>query len=56
MSEHSQLARTGAAAGVITIGGLTVTGWYLLAIAAAVIVTGAAVIRLAFRPGRGAGQ
>ncbi|WP_435244918.1 hypothetical protein [Streptomyces tendae] len=50
-----QLARTGTA-GTLVIGGVAVTGYYLLAIALAVVLTGALCIRLAFRHRLDAGQ
>jgi acyl dehydratase len=56
MSDHAQLARTGTAAGVIVVGGTAITGWWLLAIAFAIIGLGAVAIRFGFRRGRTAGQ
>lgn len=56
MSDNAQLARTGTAAGAIVIGGTVITGWWLLGIAAAVVLAGAFCIRFGFRPGKGAGQ
>ncbi|MFD4343447.1 hypothetical protein ACFWQ6_00955 [Streptomyces coelicoflavus] len=50
-----QLARTGTA-GTLVIGGVAVTGYYLLAIALAVVLAGALCIRLAFRHRLDAGQ
>lgn len=55
MSDNAQLARTGTA-GALVIGTTVITGWWLLAIAAAVITVGAVCIRLGFRRGRGAGE
>jgi len=55
VSDHAQLARTGTA-GALVIGGAVVTGWWLLAVAVAVVAVGAVTIRLAFRPGKNAGQ
>lgn len=43
-----QLARTGTA-GTLVIGGVAFTGYYLLAIALAVVLVGALAIRFAFR-------
>ncbi|MEU0989104.1 MULTISPECIES: hypothetical protein [unclassified Streptomyces] len=56
MSENSQLARTGSAAGAIIVGGTVVTGWWLLGIAALVVCAGAVMIRLGFRRDRTAGE
>ncbi|MER7874851.1 hypothetical protein ABTY63_15010 [Streptomyces solisilvae] len=56
MSDNAQLARTGSAAGAIVIGTTVVTGWWLLAVAAGIIVIGALAIRFGFRTGRKAGQ
>lgn len=55
MSDNAQLAHTGTA-GAIVIAGVSFTGWYVLAIALGIVVAGAICIKLAFRPGRGAGQ
>ncbi|MFI5973576.1 hypothetical protein [Streptomyces sp. NPDC051452] len=55
MSDNAQLARTGTA-GVLVVGGVAVTGWWLLAAALAVVTVGAICIRLGFRHGRGAGE
>jgi hypothetical protein len=55
VSDNAQLARTGTA-GVLIIGGVAVTGWWLLAAALAVVAVGAVCIRAGFRPGRGAGE
>jgi len=55
VSDNAQLARTGTL-GAAVIGGAVVTGWWLLAIPAAVVIAGALVIRLGFRPGKNAGQ
>jgi hypothetical protein len=51
-----QLARTGTAAGALVIGTTVITGWWLLAAAFAVVAVGAICVRVAFRPGRQAGQ
>jgi hypothetical protein len=56
VSDNAQLAKTGTAAGTIVIGGAIITGWYLLAIAAGIVLIGALVVRFGFRRGRGAGQ
>ncbi|MGW1890457.1 hypothetical protein ACWCP6_09335 [Streptomyces sp. NPDC002004] len=56
MSENSQLARTGSAAGAIVVGGTVITGWWLLGVAAAVVCLGALLIRVGFRRNRSAGQ
>jgi hypothetical protein len=56
VSDNTQLARTGTAAGALVIGTTVITGWYLLAGAIAVVAVGAILIRLAFRPGKNAGQ
>jgi hypothetical protein len=50
-----QLARTGTA-GSLVIGGVAFTGYYLLAIALAIVLLGALIIRLAFRPRVNASQ
>ncbi|MCM1977165.1 hypothetical protein [Streptomyces sp. G1] len=50
-----QLARTGTA-GTLVIGGVAVTGYYLLALALAVVLAGAVCIRVGFRSGRKAGE
>lgn len=55
MSDNAQLARTGTA-GALVIGGVAVTGWYLLAAALAIVLVGALVIRVGFRSGREAGE
>lgn len=55
MSDHSQLAKTGAG-GALVIGGTVVTGWWLLAIAASVVLVGALAVRFTFRAGRSASQ
>jgi hypothetical protein len=54
VSDHAHLARTGTIA--IVIGGAVISGWYLLAVAGAVIAAGALLIRFGFRRGRNAGQ
>jgi hypothetical protein len=56
MSDNAQLARTGTAAGAIVIGTTVITGWYLLGIAAGIVIIGALCIRFGFRHGKGAGQ
>lgn len=56
MSDNAQLARTGTAAGAIVVGGVAFTGWYLLAIALAIVIVGAVLVRVAFRPGLTASQ
>ena len=56
MSDNAQLARTGSAAGAIVIGTTVITGWYLLGIAAGIVIVGALCVRFGFRRGRGAGQ
>lgn len=56
MSDNAQLARTGSAAGAIVIGTTVITGWWLLGIAAGIVLAGALLVRFAFRPGRGAGE
>lgn len=50
MSDNAQLAKTGTA-GALVIGGVAVTGFWLLALALAIVLVGAALIRVAFRPG-----
>ncbi|MFJ8604523.1 hypothetical protein ACIREM_38650 [Streptomyces shenzhenensis] len=55
MSDNAQLARTGTAEALV-LGTTVITGWWLLAIAFALVATGAVVVRLAFRRGRNAGQ
>jgi len=54
VSDHARLAQTGA--GALVIGTTVITGWYLLAAAAAVVAIGALCIRFSFRHGKGAGQ
>lgn len=56
MSDKAQLAQTGTAAGALVIGGTVVTGWWLLAIALAIVAVGAVAIRLGFRGRRGLSQ
>ncbi|MFI8535378.1 hypothetical protein ACIGMX_34675 [Streptomyces aquilus] len=56
MSQSNQLARTGTAAGAIVVGGVAFTGWYLLALALAVVILGAVLVRVAFRPGLAASE
>lgn len=55
MSDHSQLAKTGAG-GALVIGGTVVTGWWLLAIALGIVLIGAVGVRYGFRSGRSASQ
>ncbi|MFF5795779.1 hypothetical protein ACPCAJ_02045 [Streptomyces griseoincarnatus] len=55
MSDNAALARTGTA-GALAIGGAVITGWWILAVALAVVLVGAVLIRFAFRPGLTAGQ
>lgn len=54
MSDNARLAQTGA--GALVIGTTVITGWWLLAVAAGVVVAGALLIRFGFRRGRNAGQ
>lgn len=56
MSDNTQLARTGTAAGALVIGTTVITGWWLLAAAAGVVAVGALCIRFGFRQGKNAGQ
>ena len=56
MSDNAQLAKTGSAAGAIVIGTTVITGWWLLGIAAGIVVVGALCIRFGFRRGKSAGQ
>lgn len=56
MSDKAQLARTGTVAGAIVVGGVAITGYYLLAIAAGIVLIGALFIRFGFRRGKGANQ
>ncbi|MGW6457532.1 hypothetical protein ACWF94_16710 [Streptomyces sp. NPDC055078] len=56
MSENSQLARTGSAAGAIVVGGTVITGWWLLGIAALIVCAGAVLIRFSFRRDRTIGE
>jgi hypothetical protein len=46
----NQLAQTGAA--IVTIGGLALGGWHLLALAVLLVCTGALLLRFTFRRGR----
>ncbi|MFH9011206.1 hypothetical protein ACH4C6_07500 [Streptomyces sp. NPDC017943] len=55
MSDNAQLARTGTA-GALVIGTTVVTGYWLLAVAAGLVVVGAIVLRVGFRRGKSAGQ
>ncbi|WAZ20220.1 hypothetical protein STRCI_001321 [Streptomyces cinnabarinus] len=50
-----QLARTGTA-GSLVIGGVALTGYYLVALAAAIVLVGALAVRVGFRSGRKAGE
>ncbi|MFF7198242.1 hypothetical protein ACFZAM_31600 [Streptomyces sp. NPDC008079] len=53
MSDHSQLAKTGAGlGGVVVIGGLSIQGYILLAITFVIVGIGAVAARFAFRPHR----
>jgi uncharacterized membrane protein len=54
VSDHARLAQTGA--GALVIGTTVITGWWILSIAAGVVVIGALLIRFGFRPGKNAGQ
>jgi hypothetical protein len=56
VSDNAQLAKTGSAAGAIVIGSTIITGWWLLGIAAGIVLIGALAVRLGFRRGKGAGQ
>ncbi|WP_432589957.1 hypothetical protein ABVG11_34345 [Streptomyces sp. HD1123-B1] len=56
MSDNAQIARTGSAAGGIVIGTTVITGWWLLAVAVAIITIGAIAVRIGFRRDRQAGQ
>lgn len=56
MSDNAQLAKTGSAAGAIIVGGTVITGWWLVGIAAGIVLAGALAIRFGFRPGKNAGQ
>lgn len=56
MSDNAQLAKTGSAAGAIVIGSTIITGWWLLGIAAGIVLIGALAVRFGFRRGKGAGQ
>lgn len=56
MSDNTQLARTGTAAGAIVIGTTVITGWWLLAGAVGIVAVGALLVRFGFRPGRKAGE
>lgn len=46
---RDQLAHTGT--GVVVVGGLTLTGWWLIALALAAVVMGAACVRYGYRRG-----
>ncbi|HWM96931.1 MAG TPA: hypothetical protein VNO54_07735 [Streptosporangiaceae bacterium] len=54
MSDNAKLAHTGGIA--IVIGGTAITGGWLLAIAAGLVLTGALCIRFGFRPGKKASE
>lgn len=54
MSDNAKLAHTGGIA--IVIGGTVLTGGWLLAIAAGLVLAGALCIRYGFRPGKKASQ
>jgi hypothetical protein len=56
VSDNAQLAKTGSAAGAIVIGSTIITGWWLLGIAAGIVLIGALAVRFGFRRGKGAGQ
>lgn len=56
MSERSHLANTGAIGGTIIIGGTVVSGWYLLAVAMAIVAVGALCVRVGFRRKRAYNQ
>ncbi|MFG2679206.1 hypothetical protein [Streptomyces sp. NPDC048392] len=55
MSDHARLASTGIG-GALAVGGAIVTGWWLLAAAAGIVIVGACLIRFGFRRGKNAGQ
>ncbi|WP_299540811.1 hypothetical protein [uncultured Streptomyces sp.] len=55
MSE-GQLARTGLGIGTMTAFGMTFDGMWLLATAAALVLTGVILLRCTWRRGRPAGQ
>ncbi|WP_435174083.1 hypothetical protein [Actinacidiphila sp. bgisy145] len=55
MSE-GQLAKTGAGLGTVTVLGFAVGEMWLLAVAAAIVVTGVVMLRLAWRRNRPAGS
>ncbi|MFD8739626.1 hypothetical protein ACFV06_32600 [Streptomyces sp. NPDC059618] len=46
---HNQLAHTGT--GVLVVGGLTLTGWWMVAAAAALVTVGTLCVRYGFRRG-----
>lgn len=50
MSENQQLARTGL--GTVTVFGLVVNEWWLLAVAAALVLLGVVLLRVSWRRGR----
>ncbi|MDR3033760.1 MULTISPECIES: hypothetical protein [Kitasatospora] len=47
---QNQLAKTGA--GVLVLGGLTVAGWWMIAVAAVLVALGVLCVRFGFRRGR----
>jgi hypothetical protein len=55
MSDHAQLASTGTA-GALVIGGVTLAGYWLLAIPLTIVILGALAIRFTFRRNLTAGQ
>lgn len=54
MNSDKQLAMTGA--GTLVIGGVAIANTWILVGAVALVITGAVLVRLVFRPRRGAGQ
>lgn len=56
MSDNTQLAKTGAVGGAVVIGSTVITGWWLLGIAAGIVLIGALCVRFGFRRGKEAGQ
>ncbi|MFF7142284.1 hypothetical protein ACFZB5_13680 [Streptomyces nodosus] len=54
MSDNARLAQTGA--GALVIGTTIITGWWLLAVAAAVVAVGALCIRFGFRRDKNASE
>ncbi|WP_164540622.1 hypothetical protein [Streptomyces abyssomicinicus] len=55
MSE-GQLARTGLGIGTVAVFGMTVDGLWVLAAAAALVLTGVVLLRCTWRRGRPAGE